>query len=145
MRKVVRLIVAPWYLLGWLAHVYLGIFNPRIYTVFGETAIFSGYASFWSSVVMPSITFFALLLAGFEILVGCLLVSKGKWVKVGVMLSILFNLFLIQMGLGVPATSGWQDFLINRLPNLMFLVIQLPLLWGRDERLIWPFKSRSTA
>lgn len=136
MKKVIRLFVAPWYLLGWLSHVYLGLANPRIYAVFGKTAIIPGYAGFWNSVVMSSITFFALLLAGFEILVGCLLLSEGKWVKAGVVLSILFNLFLIQMGLGVPATGGWQDFLFNRLPNLTFVAIQIPLLWGWDECLI---------
>ncbi len=136
MRKAIRLIVAPWYLLGWLVHVYLGLFNPQIYAVFGKTAIVPGYASFWSGVVMPWITFFALILAGFEILVGFLLISEGKWVKIGVILSILFNLFLIQMGLGVPSTNGWQDFLINRLPNLIFLLIQFPLLRGWDERLV---------
>lgn len=136
MRKIIRLFVAPWYLLGWLSHVYLGLVNPRIYAVFSETAIIPGYADFWNSMVMPSITFFALLLAAFEILVGCLLLSEGKWVKAGLVLSILFNLFLIQMGLGIPATGGWQDFLSNRLPNVIFLAIQLPLLWGRDEWLI---------
>lgn len=136
MRKVIRLFVAPWYLLGWLSHVYLGLVNPRIYAVFSETAIIPGYANFWNSMVMPSITFLAFLLAGFEILVGCLLLSEGKWVKAGVVLSILFNLFLIQMGLGIPATGGWQDFLNNRLPNVIFLAIQIPLLWGWDECLI---------
>lgn len=135
MRKVIRWIVAPWYLLGWLVHVYLGFCNPDMYAVFGNTAIIPGYANFWSGMIMPSITFFALLLAGFEIMVGGLLISKGKYVKAGVILSILFNLFLIQMGLGFPAASVWQDFLVNRLPNLIFLVIQLPLLRGRDERL----------
>jgi hypothetical protein len=136
MRKVIRLFVAPWYLLGWLSHVYLGLVNPKIYAVFGETAIIPGFAGFWNSVIMPSITFFAFLLAAFEILVGCLLLSEGKWVKAGVVLSILFNLFLIQMGLGIPATAGWQDFVSNRLPNLIFTAIQIPLLWGWDEWLI---------
>jgi hypothetical protein len=136
MRKVIRLFVAPWYLLGWLSHVYLSLTNPQIYAVFGDTALIPGYTGLWKSMVMPSITFFAFLLAGFEILVGYLLLSEGKWAKTGVVLSILFNLFLIQMGLGIPAKSGLQDFLSNRLPNLIFLAIQLPLLWGLDEWLI---------
>lgn len=133
MRNGVRLFVSLWYLLGWLSHVYLGLFVPETYRLFGETSIFSSFDILWRNFVMPSITFFALLLAAFELLVGCLLVSKGKWVKAGVVLSILFNLFLVQMGLGYPTTDEWQSFLINRIPNLVFIALQIPLLWGWDE------------
>lgn len=52
-----------------------------------------------------------LLLAVFEILVGLLLINQGQWVKIGVLLSILFNLFLVQMGLGIPTESAWDNFL----------------------------------
>ncbi len=134
MRNVVRLLVVPWYLLGWISHVYLGVFAPETYRVFGGTALIRGYAALWEQVVMVYITFFALLLAGFEIATGCLLASKGKWVKVGLAASILFNLFLVQMGLGYPAGDAGSDFLVNRLPNLVFVALQLPLLWGWDER-----------
>ena len=133
MRNGIRSFVSLWYLLGCLVHVYFGLFAPEIYQPFGTTSIFPSYAILWHNLVMPSITFFALLLAAYEILVGCLLVSKGKWVKYGVILSLLFNLFLIQMGLGYPADNEWQSFLINRLPNLVFIALQIPLLWGWDK------------
>ena len=133
MRNSVRLFVALWYLLGWLSHVYLGLFAPETYRPFGETALIPAYTDFWQSMVMPFITAFALGLAVFEVLVGCLLISKGNWVKTGLVFSILFNLFLVQMGLGYPATDPWSNFLVNRLPNLLFIALQVPLLWGRDE------------
>jgi hypothetical protein len=135
MRTVVRVFVSMWYLLGWMSHVYLGIFRPEIYRAFGATALIPGYDRFWQEVVMPNITLFALLLAGFEVVVGVLLVSKGKWVKIGLGLSIVFNLFLVQMGLGIPAGDAWGSFLVNRVPNLVFIGLQAPLLaWGWDKR-----------
>ncbi len=135
MRMAVRVFVGLWYLLGWMVHVYLGVFNPEVYRAFGETALIPGYGAVWQGLVMPHITLFALLLAGFELGVGLLLVSKGRWVKVGLALSMAFNLFLVQMGLGWPTGDAWTSFLVNRLPNLVFIAIQAPLLvWGRDER-----------
>jgi len=134
MRNIVRTFVALWYLLGWLSHVYLGLFAPETYRPFGETALIPACTTFWHSIVMPHITVFALFLAAFEVLVGCLLISKEKWVKIGLIFSILFNLFLVQIGLGYPAPNPLTNFLVNRLPNLLFIALQIPLLWGWDER-----------
>jgi len=134
MRNWVRTFVALWYLLGWISHVYLGLFSPEIYRPFGSTALIPAYRGLWEHFVMPHITIFALLLAAFEIAVGCLLVSKGKWVKIGLAFSIAFNLFLIQMGLGFHSTSWLSDVLVNRLPNLIFIALQIPLFRGWDER-----------
>ncbi len=138
MRTAVRIFVSLWYLVGWMVHVYLGIFRPEIYRGFGATALIPGYAGLWQGVVMPNITLAALVLAGFEIGVGCLLVWRGKWAKVGLAFSIAFNLFLVQMGLGMPREGAMEDFLTNRLPNLVFIALQAPLLvWGWDERSVW--------
>jgi hypothetical protein len=84
---------------------------------------------------MPHITFFALLLAAFEMATGILILSKGRYVKIGLTLSVLFNLFLAQLGLGFPEIlwSG-SDLLLNRLPNLLFALLQFPLFWGRFDR-----------
>jgi len=133
LRTGLRVFVSLWYLLGWLSHVYLGLFGPEHYRRLGETALIPGYTSFWNTIVMPHITVFALLLAGFEILVGGLLVSKGNWVKAGLILSIMFNVFLVQMGLGIHRSDPLVSFLFNRLPNLIFIFIQVPLLWGGDK------------
>ena len=131
MRDIIRLLIAPWYLLGWISHVYLGLNNPEIYRPFGQTALSPAFTSFWVNNVMPHITAFALLLAVFEISVGVLLISKGGWVKIGIVLSIAFNLFLVQLGLSYPTSNGMSDFLVNRLPNIVFVVLQIPLFWGQ--------------
>lgn len=136
MRNGVRIFVSLWYLLGWVAHVYLGLAAPETYRVFGSTALIPAYTTFWNSFVMPHITIFALLLAAFEVFTGILLASKGRRVKAGLTLSILFNVFLVQMGLGFPASNTISDLLINRGPNLLFIALQLPLLKGWDERSI---------
>ncbi len=79
---------------------------------------------------MPNITVFALLLAAFELTTGILLLSKGRYVRTGLAASVLFNLFLVQLGLGFPAIQGSaRDFLLNRLPNLLFALLQCPLFW----------------
>ena len=131
MRDIIRLLIAPWYLVGWVSHVYLGLNSPEIYRQFGQTALISTFAGFWYNTVMPQITILALLLAGFEISVGILLISKERWVKAGVALSIAFNVFLLHLGLSYPASDGVSDFLVNRLPNIVFIVLQVPLFRGR--------------
>ena len=136
MKNILRIFIALWYLLGWVSHFYLGIFSPATYAVFGSTALFPWVENLWQAIVLPHITLCALILAVFEIVVGVLLVSKGKWVRVGLVLSIFFNLCLVLLGLGMPAANGLHDFLMNRLPNLVFIGLQLPLFRGDFPRSI---------
>jgi hypothetical protein len=135
-KNVIRLFIAPWYLFGWLLHMSaaIGLSDPQIYHTFGQTALIPGFSVFWGSVVMPRIAALAFLLALFEVTVGVLLIGKGKRVKIGLVLSVLFNMFLVQLGLSFPAPDGMTDFLVNRLPNLFFIVLQIPLLWGDFAR-----------
>ncbi|MBN1267414.1 MAG: hypothetical protein JXA25_18120 [Anaerolineales bacterium] len=129
-KELIRSVVAPWYLLGWPIHLYLGVFNPAIYQPFGQTALIPALQGLWYEIVLPNITAFALLLALFEVVVGILLISKGQWVKVGLALSISFNIFLVLLGLSSPAEDSMSDFLMIRLPNVLFIVVQVPLFVG---------------
>ena len=125
-----RLLFALWYLLGSLSHVWFELTNNYIYQIFGRTSIFAISQELWVSVVMPHITFFALLLAVFEMTTGVLILSKGKLVWIGLTASVLFNLFLVQLGLGFPEVVGsGRDFLLNRFSCSLFAVLQLPLFW----------------
>ena len=123
-----RLFFALWYLLGSLSHIWYGLTNNHIYQIFGQTSIFAISRELWASVVMPHITFFALLLAAFEMTTGILILSKGGLARFGLGASVLFNLFLVQLGLGFHEVpwSG-RDFLLNRLSCSLFAVLQLPL------------------
>jgi hypothetical protein len=129
MKKWLRGFVAVFYLLGWPLHVYFGLFRPDIYRGYGYTALVPGFNAFWQDIVMPRIAFLALLLAMFQISVGLLLIYRGKWVKVGLALSMIFHLFLILLGLSFPALNVLSDLYYNRCPNLTFFVIQVFLLF----------------
>ena len=132
---VARLFFAAWYLLGSLVHVRFGLTDNHIYETFGRTSLFAFSRELWTSLVMPHITFFALFLAAFEMVTGILILSKGRSVQAGVMASVLFNLFLVQLGLGF-AEIPWseRDFLLNRMPTLLFALLQCPLLCVHFER-----------
>jgi hypothetical protein len=132
---VARVFFALWYLLGSLVHLKFGLTNNHIYEVFGRTSLFAASRELWSSVVMPNITLLALLLAVFELATAMLILSKGRYVKLGLAASVLFNLFLMQLGLGYPEIpwSG-RDFLLNRLATLLFALLQLPLFWVHFDR-----------
>jgi hypothetical protein len=134
MRTAARLFVLPWYLVGWILHLYLGLNAPEVYLPFGSTAILPGFSALWCAVVMPHISSFALLLAGFELAVASLLLSGGASFRVGVALSIAFNAFLVQMGLGYHVVRPVESFMVNRVPNLVFMAIQAPLLLGPEAQ-----------
>lgn len=134
MKNVIRLLIAPWYLLGGVVHIYLALYHPEIYSNFDSTAWMPAYGVVWHFVVMPNILFFAVALAVFELTLGVLLIGSGSPVKYALAASILFNLFLVQLGLAVPAADWFSDLLMNRLPNLIFIAVQVPLLFCAFER-----------
>jgi hypothetical protein len=132
-REIARLFFALWYLGGTLVHVFLAVFKPQGYQPFCSRAVIPLERELWGSFVMPNIRFFALTLAAFELAVGVLLLSKGTMAKLGLALSILFNLFLVQLGLGMPQT-GWKGFLWNRSITLTFALLQVPLFLAKFEQ-----------
>lgn len=133
--NVARLFFALWYLIGSFIHVRFGLTNNQIYERFGSTSLFVVSRELWTSVVMPHITFFALLLAAFEMVTGILILSKGRYVKIGLTASVLFNLFLVQLGLGYPEIQlSARDFLLNRFAALLFALLQCPLFWVHFDK-----------
>ncbi|MGB2964970.1 MAG: hypothetical protein WBB69_13395 [Anaerolineales bacterium] len=144
MKNWFRALVAVWYLLGWILHLYLGIVNPEVYRSFSDTALIPGFEIFWDSFVMPNITILVLLLAVFEIAVGLLLINKRKWVHLGLILSMGFNLFLVQLGLSIPAEDLSMDLYFNRFPNIIFILLQIWLLFqSYPNTLLEAFRERS--
>ena len=143
MKNWFRVLVAVWYLLGWILHVYLGLANPEIYRAFGETALLPGFDLIWQGFVMTRITAFALVLAAFQLAVGLMLIGKRKWVKLGLVLSIGFNLFLIQLGLSIPAEDLSMDIYFNRFPNIVFVLLQAWLLFQTYPETIYEMIRRN--
>ncbi len=136
MKNIYRFLFSLLYLLGWILHVYLGIWSPETYSGFSKTVIFTPFQWTWSNVIIPNISIFALLLAAIELTIGLLMINKGKWVKIGVTLSLAFNICLVFLGLANPSNDPWLDFLQNRLPSLVFAAGQIPLLWINYEQSI---------
>jgi hypothetical protein len=130
-----RVFIALWYLGGSVIHLQCALYRPEIYARFEQTPLIPAMGRIWADVLMPHITAFALLLAVFELVVVILLLSKGWAVKLGLAASLGFNLFLVLLGLGYPATPGTlQDFVLNRLSNVVFILAQLPLFWCRFDK-----------
>jgi hypothetical protein len=130
-----RLFFALWYLLGSLLHVAYGLNDNHIYAIFGRTSLFPFFREAWTVVVMPHIISFALLLAVFEMITGILMLSKGRYAVAGLAASVLFNLFLVQLGLGyqeVPWSA--KDILLNRTSTSLFALLQCPLFWVRFDQ-----------
>ncbi len=69
-----------------------------------------------------------------QIVIGVLVISKGKWAKIGVCLSLVFNMALVFLGLAWPAETAWLDFVQNHLPTLIFAAAQIPLFWVTYDR-----------
>jgi hypothetical protein len=134
MSNAARTFFALWYLLGWVSHVYLALWSPETYRPFGDTALLPQFRRLWRRVIMPHIRIFALLLAAFELITGLLMVTKGRLARLGLALSVTFNLFLVQLGLAWEAPGARRDFVANRLPSLLFVIGQLPLLRTRFDR-----------
>jgi hypothetical protein len=138
-----RIFFALWYLGGTLVHLYAGRFDNGIYRVFGETSLLPFARDLWATLIVPNIALFTLLLAAFELTTGVLILSKGKYVKLGLAMSILFNLYLVQQGLGSVQPDLMSDFLANRAVNLVFAALQVPLFWVRFDRPIFARRSPS--
>ncbi len=136
LKNILRTFIALWYLLGWMVHVYISVIvpQPQLYQNFGATALFPVLRELWQTIVIPNIMLFGPLCAAFQLAVGILMVGKGIRVKVALIASLLFNAFLLQLGLAMPADGWVADFLINRLPVLIFAAVQVPLFWCTFDR-----------
>ncbi len=132
LKNSLRTFIALWYLLGWVVHIFISVIvpQPQLYLNFGATSLFPFTRSLWQTIVVPNILLFGPLCAVFELTVGILMAGKGVRVKVALAASLIFNAFLLQLGLAMPAEGWAADFFTNRLPVLIFAAVQVPLLWG---------------
>ncbi len=136
LKNSLRTFIALWYLLGWTVHVIISVIapQPQLYLNFGATTLFSFSRTLWQTIVVPNIMLFGPLCAAFELTVGILMAGKGVRVKIALVASLVFNAFLLQLGLAMPAEGWAADFLYNRLPVLIFAAVQVPLLWCTFDR-----------
>ena len=136
LKNILRTFIALWYLIGWTIHIYISVINsqPQLYQAFGTTSLVPFLENIWQNIVIPNSMLFGPLCAVFELTIGILMIGEGQRVKVALAASLLFNLFLLQLGLAMPADTWVSDFLANRLPVLIFAAVQVPLLWCTFDR-----------
>ena len=116
--NVARIIFGIVYLLGATANITLTLINgTESYRGFADASFFPWYREAWMSVAAPNITLIVILLIAFEISLGLLFIIKRKYLKIALILGILFC--LASMPTMVEAIYT----------NLPLALIQAFLLW----------------
>ncbi|MFC1893230.1 hypothetical protein ACFLYR_04230 [Chloroflexota bacterium] len=116
--NVARITLGIIYLLGAIANIALVTINgSQSYIGFADETFFPWYREAWMAVAAPNITIIVILLITFEIVLGLLFIIKRKYLKIALILGILFC--LASMPTMVEAIYT----------NLPLALIQAFLLW----------------
>ena len=127
--NVARIIFGIIYLLGAVTNFTLTVINgPESYRSFADASFFPWYSEAWMTVAAPNLTLIVLLLIVFEISLGLLFIIKRKYLKIALILGILFC--LASMPTMVQAIYS----------NLPLALIQAFMLW-KELRLDATMKS----
>ena len=106
-----------------MANITLTVLNsPQSYIGFADATFFPWYREAWMAVAAPNITLIVSLLIAFEISLGLLFIIKRKYLKIALILGILFC--LASMPTMVQAIYT----------NLPLALIQAFLLWKELHR-----------
>ena len=121
--NVARIIFGIIYLLGATANITLTVINgPESYRSFADDTFFPWYREAWMVVAAPNITLIVVLLIVFEISLGLLFIIKRKYLKIALILGILFC--LVSMPTMIEAIYT----------NVPLALIQAFLLWKELRR-----------
>ena len=121
--NVARIIFGIVYLLGASANITLVTINgSQSYIGFADATFFFWYREAWMAIAAPNITLIVVLLIAFEICLGLLYILKRKYLKIALILGILFC--LASMPTMVEAIYT----------NLPLTLIQAFLLWKELRR-----------
>ena len=121
--NIARIIFGTIYLLGAIANITLVTINgSQSYIGFADASFFSWYREAWMAVAAPNITLIVVLLIAFEISLGLLFIIKRQYLKIALILGILFC--LASMPTMVQAIYT----------NLPLALIQAVMLWKETRR-----------
>jgi len=121
--NVARIILGIIYLLGAIANITLTVLNgTESYIGFADDTFFPWYREAWITVAVPNITLIVILLIAFEIILGLLFIINRKYLKIALILGILFC--LASMPTMVQAIYT----------NLPLALIQAFMLWKEIRR-----------
>lgn len=136
-RVVLRTFLCLLFLGGGISHFILGQISAADYSTFGRTALFGWLSDLWVDFVMPNISLLTVLLGFFEISLAIGLALTGRRQRLTVVVMMGFYAFLVVLGSGWETASAGEDFLKNRLPQLLLAVATLPFLLVPDRRTLW--------
>jgi len=121
--NIARLIFGSIYLLGAIANIMLVTINgSQSYIGYADATFFPWYREAWMAVAAPNITLIVILLITFEICLGLLFILKRQYLKIALILGILFC--LASMPTMVEAIYT----------NLSLALIQAFVLWKELRR-----------
>ena len=121
--NIARIVFGVIYLLGAIANITLVTINgSQSYIGFADATFFPWYREAWMAVAAPNITLIVILLIAFEISLGLLFIIKRKYLKIALILGILFC--LASMPTMVQAIYT----------NLPLALIQAFMLWKELRR-----------
>ncbi len=115
---------------GAVLNLVLTITNPQGYAEAVNLAWPAGLQSFWEGTVAPNMRLFLSIFIAGEVVLGLLLVSRGRRVKLGAAGALVFGAGLLLLGPG--ATPGNEA--VARIPNTIFELMMAALLFGRYEK-----------
>lgn len=90
--------------------------HPEVFDSWLESPLLPGYRGFFVDVVAQNAWFWVPLAVAGEIILGVLLLARGRLVRIGIVLSIAFQLLLAPMWIGQAVI------------NLLLAIVQVPLL-----------------
>jgi hypothetical protein len=125
MVKSARLLFGVMYVpIGVLVHLFFVLTNSQIYSDTANAALLPFYRYILETIIAPNPVVFGIAIIAFELLMGVMIFDKGVLVKIGLVLSIIFQILLAPLG-------WWGIF------NVMLAVLQVPLLREEFEHAIW--------
>lgn len=123
--NIARIVFGAIYLLGATANITLSVINgSESYIGFADATFFPWYREAWMAVAAPNITLIVVLLIIFEISLGLLFILKRKYLKIALVLGILFCL------------ASMPTMIQAIYTNLPLALIQAFLLWREIRRSI---------
>lgn len=112
---IVRLLFAAIFFLGAIANTAMAILAPSVYESFADAALLTLYTDLWNDLVYPNIRLFLIPVILLELAIAWLLLQSRIYVKAGLLIALLFDLFLVPF--------WWQGGAIAN------LILAVPLAW----------------
>jgi hypothetical protein len=93
--NILRLLFALIFILGAVANVVMLIASPELYSEFASASFLTIYKQLWFSIVYPNLGLLLGVVILLEGMIAIFLLSKGKYVKIGLLLATMFMLVLV--------------------------------------------------